>query len=308
MKLQCPHCGVTGSADDSYLGRKVKCPKCQDIFVVADDSSAENPKTVASFSTPAATPAPASSPAAQREQSLPPVKDDGDDEESGPVAALATEPIADMLDFADDDARSGPAMVPPAGQVLDDDSFNLDDIAAEIEMQMAAAEAGGEPEEIPEGSPVDIGSLEDEFDQPTTGTTVAPEIAAIAANYAEHIAEDAVQLVEEHDTVVPEPVQGIEEAEQPQCEQCGRKQASDESFMTSDGQFYCPDCAPVADALKTADVNRAQPDDGPDAPPVDAPADAPEAPAEADKADDEQFSFAAAVKKIWTKIKGALFS
>jgi len=32
MKLHCPHCGVTGTADDSYVGRTVKCPKCQGMF------------------------------------------------------------------------------------------------------------------------------------------------------------------------------------------------------------------------------------------------------------------------------------
>ncbi|MDK9705727.1 MAG: hypothetical protein OEL83_01645 [Desulforhopalus sp.] len=37
MKIQCPHCGVKGSADDSYLGQKVKCPKCQGVFAVLSD-------------------------------------------------------------------------------------------------------------------------------------------------------------------------------------------------------------------------------------------------------------------------------
>lgn len=34
MKILCPHCGVKGSADDSYCDRKVKCPKCDTIFLV----------------------------------------------------------------------------------------------------------------------------------------------------------------------------------------------------------------------------------------------------------------------------------
>ncbi|MCP3889297.1 MAG: hypothetical protein GY702_10540, partial [Desulfobulbaceae bacterium] len=37
MKMICPHCGVSGSADDSLLGRKVKCPKCTGIFEVVAD-------------------------------------------------------------------------------------------------------------------------------------------------------------------------------------------------------------------------------------------------------------------------------
>jgi hypothetical protein len=38
MKLHCPHCGVVGTADDSYEGKKVKCPKCQGMFEASDTS------------------------------------------------------------------------------------------------------------------------------------------------------------------------------------------------------------------------------------------------------------------------------
>lgn len=34
MKMKCPHCGVSGSADASLSGRRVKCPKCSNIFLV----------------------------------------------------------------------------------------------------------------------------------------------------------------------------------------------------------------------------------------------------------------------------------
>lgn len=34
MKMICPHCGVKGSADESLLQRKVKCPRCLGIFKV----------------------------------------------------------------------------------------------------------------------------------------------------------------------------------------------------------------------------------------------------------------------------------
>jgi uncharacterized membrane protein/transcription elongation factor Elf1 len=39
MKMHCPHCGVTGSADDSYIGRKVRCPKCDTEFRCQEDRS-----------------------------------------------------------------------------------------------------------------------------------------------------------------------------------------------------------------------------------------------------------------------------
>jgi hypothetical protein len=37
MKRVCPLCGVRGSLADEHLGRKVRCPKCQGIFVVEEE-------------------------------------------------------------------------------------------------------------------------------------------------------------------------------------------------------------------------------------------------------------------------------
>lgn len=37
MKIDCPHCGVHGSVDDSLAGRKLRCPKCSKVFLVTDD-------------------------------------------------------------------------------------------------------------------------------------------------------------------------------------------------------------------------------------------------------------------------------
>ena len=34
MRMKCPHCGVSGNADASLSGRKVKCPKCSRFFLV----------------------------------------------------------------------------------------------------------------------------------------------------------------------------------------------------------------------------------------------------------------------------------
>ena len=39
MKMECPHCGVSGTVDDSLVGRKVRCPKCVDTFEVGAEGS-----------------------------------------------------------------------------------------------------------------------------------------------------------------------------------------------------------------------------------------------------------------------------
>ena len=37
MKIDCPHCEVHGSVDDSLVRRKLQCPKCSKVFLVSDD-------------------------------------------------------------------------------------------------------------------------------------------------------------------------------------------------------------------------------------------------------------------------------
>ncbi len=39
MKIDCPHCGVHGSVDDSLAGKKLRCPKCSKVFLAAVDIS-----------------------------------------------------------------------------------------------------------------------------------------------------------------------------------------------------------------------------------------------------------------------------
>jgi len=53
MKMFCPHCGVKGTADESYIGKMVKCPKCEATFEVSPEgknSLPENEQIPASLS------------------------------------------------------------------------------------------------------------------------------------------------------------------------------------------------------------------------------------------------------------------
>lgn len=45
MKMICPECGLKGTADDTLLGKKVRCPECQQVFRV-DDSVIVGDSTV----------------------------------------------------------------------------------------------------------------------------------------------------------------------------------------------------------------------------------------------------------------------
>lgn len=37
MKIDCPHCGVHGSVDDSIAGKKLRCPKCSKVFLLTEE-------------------------------------------------------------------------------------------------------------------------------------------------------------------------------------------------------------------------------------------------------------------------------
>ncbi len=38
MKIDCPHCGVHGTVDNTFLDKKLRCPKCSKVFLVTEDS------------------------------------------------------------------------------------------------------------------------------------------------------------------------------------------------------------------------------------------------------------------------------
>ncbi|SHO48336.1 zinc-ribbon domain-containing protein [Desulfopila aestuarii] len=43
MKIECPHCGVRGTLDDAYAGRKIRCPKCKTLFQVGGQQEVTPP-------------------------------------------------------------------------------------------------------------------------------------------------------------------------------------------------------------------------------------------------------------------------
>lgn len=139
MKIYCPHCGVKGSADDSYSGRTIKCPKCEEMFALTDDMAIDQNEFLT---------------ADLRSEGLTEtVPEDGLQEENGldldsPVAALSgsdEEHIDETLDLSDD---LGDAPEPIAAEVESDELFaeeegSLDwgDFGAELDKEIADSEA-----------------------------------------------------------------------------------------------------------------------------------------------------------------------
>lgn len=259
MKIQCPHCGVNGSADDSYQGRQVKCPKCRGIFAVTAELAAVPPGEVAVSAVLEEPVAPEDSPTPDRVADI---------EKSGAIEdILADDILADDIpeeseekaeDLADILALEGMAenepTEPATGSKTDDaanDVLAWSDIVTEIDEEMAE-DARREKES--EGAPA---ALHDFFSDIPPAAAEAGETAA--APVAEVAVEDVMPLADEDvsgaelsaavprqtDTDIPEEVvdqpYGLEKE---QCWQCGKKDSVGVPFIAKDGRLYCPDCAP----------------------------------------------------------------
>jgi len=148
MKIQCPQCAVIGSVDDSYRGKKVKCPKCSEIFVVSGDL----PTPPASPPEPTPPPQSLSEPdplkAAQDDSQATvseavwadqPTVAEGDTVASPEIqgTAWAEEPAADPTSRMPSDAVSGDPLTEP------DETIDWADIVSEMDKERRAEEIRG---------------------------------------------------------------------------------------------------------------------------------------------------------------------
>ncbi len=257
MKLHCPHCGVKGSTEDSYLGRKVKCPKCHGIFEVLPDVAAES-STEASFSA-----APSSLPV-DVQSALPevdiPAAVDVD------LTEQETETEADTL-LAEEEAevpyeRSGDVTAPEpltTSAAEQEETLDWEDIASEIDLQLTEATMGEEQEgpaalssfeEELEKSVDDFDLMEelsphDDADNPAVVRDKDQEEISLAESSEKDMLDDGVEL---------EPY-GIDKQ---QCWQCGKEENVGESFTAKDGRLYCLTCAPVNDTERESETVQEQ--------------------------------------------------
>lgn len=275
MKLHCPHCGVKGSADDSYYGKIVKCPKCHEKFIateaVADrrqeELTDEPALPVDDLREEHSTPAEIGSPGEGEpppEASLEEESDEGYEET--PVHAPDEGPVVEreeVLDWSDIVAEIDSESADEERDKKDREEASADfaDLFAEIpaeELDVPEAEGrtGAESErEIDETAAV--GSGDDrlpEMDEPSEPpVSISPvkadreEEALVESVKSEEIQEGSLT---DHST---ESLQLHEVESQPyglvkeQCWQCGKKDSVGVPFIAKDGRFYCPDCVPVAE-------------------------------------------------------------
>lgn len=225
MKLHCPHCGVNGTADDSYVGKRVKCPKCQTIFEAGLE---EQPKQDA-VEVPEVMPVTAAPPKFKLKP---------------PVAQVPSSEPDDL----EGDSPAQPAPDPDPVSVEEEsgeESIGWEDIVREIEAEDAAVPRPSDF--VTEGPPA--GSLTDE---PLTADLAGSEEAETAEGELEEPSSldlDAEEKLEPGLPVDAEPVGGEEEIEDrpygldgEQCWQCGKSDSGEEPFVAKDGRLYCTEC------------------------------------------------------------------
>jgi hypothetical protein len=159
MKLHCPHCGVRGSAADSYTGQKVRCPKCQGIFEVLPDMASELPEDVPFTASLSSTPT--ESPLVSGEVEIPITTDEdwGGFEEEEVLSVTEDEEPEEF-----DGDLTEPEMETQAEE--QEETLNWEDIASEIDLQLAEDEMEEEHAETMEGDPADFSTFEDELEEP----------------------------------------------------------------------------------------------------------------------------------------------
>jgi hypothetical protein len=276
MKIQCPQCGVAGSADESHRGKKVKCPKCNMIFVVAVASEEE-------FSSPpvAAEPSPAS------------LADEPAAIETVPAVPVQIEAVESSdIPFPVEEGASSPA--PPA---TDDTPATLSEGAsgqplAESEERLEWADIisemdKGEADEGKRGREEDVAPAS--FDEPwektvesvNGGGTGTERVEAGVADpppppglgmASPLVAAVAVTTLAGEDTeekpAAKIVLDGVEQSpygvEKEQCWQCGKKDSVGVPFIAKDGRLYCADCLPgeptePSPAVPRSEANAGQP-------------------------------------------------
>lgn len=270
MKINCPHCNVRGSADDAYLGKTVRCPKCQETFLVEE--------TLAHAAV-----------AAGRVSEV--------DQDAGDAAGIdVVEQQEGMLLQEEILVEDEPELVSKTDELLEPE--NESDVATEIVSQVEQlgvapseeqAEASGgisgevgsgdEPPADSSAEPVTTSaegrSGEPQLVKPTI--KLQPALSVAPALYAEKVRgeeTDDLPPSEDDSTLPPELPEAAENAGLPlkpdeatageaalsslvenepygvskeQCWQCGKVAGVGEPFIAKDGRLYCTDCVPEDD-------------------------------------------------------------
>ena len=245
ISLDCPECGVSGTAEGSFKGKSVRCPKCAAIFTAGEELVAEVAAETVVDVAPAT---PETVVAAIAEESF--------DE-----PAMAGEAVAEVVE----EVRPEPAelaaledkgVIPDAGETVSDFELSPEEVAEPVEIE--------ELEEVPAVEEIEIVAAEEEpfeileLDEEAVPPTLADEEVEPKLEEPQLVAEEQ----ESPETLIPPPAPesievpaaAIEQTpygvDSEECWQCGKKDSTGQPFTTMEGRMYCVDCVPVKEVTE----------------------------------------------------------
>jgi len=137
MKIDCPHCGVHGSVDDSLAGSKLRCPKCAKVFLITDDMLPDTDEHGLVHQEIFHDPAPAVPPAVELKQETEEAADVAEEIVADEETKVTEDEMSDLMpvsadedeDLEFDDSREGGESEDQASTVEDDGvlAFSGDD-------------------------------------------------------------------------------------------------------------------------------------------------------------------------------------
>ncbi len=168
MKLHCPHCGVKGSAEDSYSGRRVQCPKCQGIFEVEPGMDLTLTGETPLAPKPPTTPTEAVAQVEELEAAVEQERDFWEADDEQPASDELVEPTE-----PEEEEPADQELEPAAAE--EEETLEWEDIASELDLQSADGESEEELEVDLQESPAEVSSQEDESEQPVDDSAEAEE-------------------------------------------------------------------------------------------------------------------------------------
>lgn len=135
MKMQCPHCGVKGTLDDAYVGRKIQCPRCATMFLIGHEPELAADEVVTEENTPPPQPKEPGTAGTAESAGVEPFADDAPDVAAAEMAKSGIEGGSGQEEVAGVEGGNGPAVPEQAG---------LESPPAQEE-RPAAADKGAEP-------------------------------------------------------------------------------------------------------------------------------------------------------------------
>lgn len=266
MKIYCPHCGVKGSADDSYSGRKIRCPKCQEMFDLMPDMAIDQSgfltaapgvenigKAVEQDVSQEESGADLSPPAEEKrlDELLAEGEDSVDLNDFG--AELDREIAESEQEGVTNDLLVDEAFLEnesPIAEAIDQGDELADDQGVLLDADVHAVEGGAEGQievEISEN----LLAVEEDRHEVVTSFSVDDndradhdEEATKAMAFAEADLPEGEEASEVGDgsddlEIIEDEPYGIDKE---QCWQCGKKDSAGEPFIAVDGRLYCTDC------------------------------------------------------------------